>query len=227
MNVVYALTRNVYGWLLPSLKSLFKHNQDANVTILCEDDELDLPFKVKVINVSDQKYFSPNSVNYRNQFSYINLLKVAYPEILPKTQKVIHLDIDTIITGPLDELWNTDVKGKWFAAVPETYGKYKPFGEKYYNMGVALINLQQMRKDKIVPEMVGYLNTVRQPWADQDAWNKFGIEQDKIAELPLRFNENCMTGYTDDPGIVHYCSIGDWYTNRSMFRREYLEEYKQ
>lgn len=227
MNVVYALTRNVYDWLLPSITSLFKHNPDVNVTILCEDDALDLPFPVKVINVSDQKYFAPTSINFRNQFTYINLLKVAYPEILPKMQKVIHLDIDTIITGPLDEMWNVDVKGKWFAAAQETYGKYKPFGERYYNMGVALINLQQMRKDKIVPTMVDYLATVYQPWADQDAWNKYGIEQDKIAELPLRFNENCMTGYTDSPVIVHYCSIGDWFTNHTMPRHEYLEQYKQ
>lgn len=225
MNIVYAMTRNVYGWILPSLRSLFDHNPDAKVYILCEDDELDLPFKVNVINVKDQKFFSPGSVNYRNAFSYINLLKVCYPDILPKCQKVIHLDIDTIVNDSLEEFWKTDVKGKWFAACQEYRGRYKPFGDRYYNMGVALINLQQMRKDEIQQTMVDYLSNVPQPWADQDAWNKYGLEQDKIADLPIRWNENVMTGFTDDPGIVHYCSIRDWFTNKSMSRREYLDKY--
>ncbi len=92
-------------------------------------------------------------------------------------------------------------------------------------MGVALINLQQMRKDKIEPVMVEYLNTVPQPWADQDAWNKYAIEQDKAATLDVRFNENKMTGYTDDPAIVHYCAISDWYSNHGMSRRQYLDKY--
>ena len=225
MNIVYAMTRNVYDWILPSLRSLFDHNPDAKVYILCEDDALDLPFKVNVINVKDQKFFSSGSVNYRNAFSYINLLKVCYPEILPKCQKVIHLDIDTIVNDSLEEFWKTDVRGKWFAACQEVNGHYKPFGPRYYNMGVALINLQQMRKDDIQKTMVDYLSNVPQPWADQDAWNKYGLEQDKIADLPVRWNENVMTGFTKDPGIVHYCSIWDWYTNKNMQRREYLDKY--
>lgn len=224
MNVVYALTRDVYQMLLPSITSLAEHNPKANIYILCEDDVFphELPCKAKIINVSGQEYFPPGGVNYNNQFTYINLLKVVYPELL-RCNKVIHLDIDTIICDSLEGLWKTDVKGKWFAAVPEIRGSYKPFGDIYYNMGVALINLAQMRKDGIVPEMVNYLNTVPQPWADQDAWNKYGM--DKAVQLPFRYNENCMTDYTDDPAIVHYCSIGDWYTNRGMFRREYLDKY--
>ena len=227
MNIVYAMTRNFYHKLLPSIRSLIEHNPDAKVYILAEDDELpiDLPCKATVINVSEQTFFLPGSINYRNQFTYINLLKVCYPEILPKCQKVIHLDIDTIICESLEELWKFNVTGKWFAAANERLGRYHPFGRDYYNMGVALINLQQMRKDKIQPEMVKYLSTVRQPWADQDAWNKYGLEQGKIAELPVRWNENVMTGFTDNPAIVHYCSIGDWYENPRISRREYLDRY--
>lgn len=226
MNVVYAMTRNVYHKIIPSIKSLTEYNPKVNIYILAEDDVVpDLPCKATIINVADQKWFPPTGVNYNNHFKYINLLKVCYPEILPKLQKVIHLDIDTIICDDLTPFWNTDVKGKWFAACPEYSGGYKPFGPVYYNMGVALINLAQMRKDKIVPAMVEYLNTVPQPWADQDAWNKYGIEQDKIAVLDARYNENIMTRYTGSPAIVHYCSITDWYENQGIDRRGYLNKY--
>ena len=173
MNVVYALTRNVYHYILPSMKSLAEHNPKARVFVLAEDDELpfSLPMNAEVINVSGQEWFPKDSVNYNNAFSYINLLKVCYPLILP-VKKVIHLDADTIICDKLDEMWKTDINGKWVASVMEAKSNYKPFGKLYYNMGVAMINLDQMRKDKISPEMVEYLNTVKQAWADQDAWNK-------------------------------------------------------
>ena len=227
MNVVYAMTRNVYHKIIPSIKSLTEYNPKVNIYILAEDDVVpDLPCKATIINVADQKWFPPTGVNYNNHFKYINLLKVCYPEILPKLQRVIHLDIDTIICEDLTPFWNTDVKGKWFAACPEYSGGYKPFGPVYYNMGVALINLAQMRKDKIVPAMVEYLNTVPQPWADQDAWNKYAIEQDKAAVLDIRYNENKMTGYTDNPAIVHYCSISNWWEDRGIYRHEFLDRYR-
>lgn len=226
MNFVYALTENIYEWLLPSIRSLADHHKGARVFILCEHDTfpLELPIEAEIINVKKLDTFN-NSVNYNNYFKYINLFKVCYASLLP-VNKVIHLDVDTIIADDLSGFWKTDVSGKWFAACKETYGHYKPFGPNYYNMGVALLNLYQMRKDHIEPELVDYLNNVRQPWADQDAWNKYGIERGKIADLELRYNENQMTGYTDNPAIVHFCAIGDWFTNQYMDRREYLDKYR-
>ena len=225
MNIVYILTSNFVDKALPSMRSVLKHNPKAKIYLLTETDSVDIDIPVTVVNVSGQQYFGRDCVNIRNLFGgYINLLKVCYPELL-KLKKVIHLDADTIVCGSLEEMWKTDLTGKWFAAVREDRGRYHPFGKAYYNMGVALINLEQMRKDGIVPDMVNYLNTVKQPYADQDAWNKYAIEQDKAVALPVKWNENFATGKTDEPVIVHYCGIGDWWTNKSMARREYLERY--
>lgn len=224
INVVYALTRNYYYKLKPSLTSLREHNPDVRVFILAEDDEIAGVNDAEVINVSVQEYFPVEGINYYNAFTYINLLKVCYPELL-KVSKVIHLDVDTIICGSLEELWNTKLTGKWVGACPEYLGTYKPFGDLYYNMGVAVINLMQMRKDKIVPKMVEYLNTVPQPYADQDAWNIYGLEQDKFVTVDVRFNECFCCGKTDDPVIVHYCGAHNWYENPVTERYEYLRKY--
>lgn len=228
MNIVYAMTHHVYRWFLPSIRSLKDTNPDANVFILAEDDVLpfDLPMKATVINVTGQKWFPANGVNYNNDFKYINLLKVRYPSILP-VDKVIHLDIDTIICDSLEDMWNTDLDGKWFAAAPEIQKWYRPFGDGYYNMGVAVINLKQMRQDGAEQLMQDYLNTVKQPFADQDAWIKYGLEQDKIVALDRRWNESGATGRTDNPGIIHYCGMKDWYTRRNMPRVEYLDKYRK
>ena len=225
MNIVYAVTETYLDRLVPSVTSLIEHNPKAKVYIVTETDEVTgLPCDAKVINVSKQDVFPESGPNYRNRFTYINLLKVCYPDLL-RIDKVIHLDADTIICDSLEPIWNTDLEGKWFAACPEYRGWYKPFGSIYYNMGVAVINLKQMRKDKAVPKLADYLNTVAGPWADQDAWNIYALEEHKAVPIDIRYNECFATGHTDDPAIVHYCGIGDWWTNKNMERREYLERY--
>jgi lipopolysaccharide biosynthesis glycosyltransferase len=208
------------------MRSLYEHNPKARVFILCEDDRFprEIPFDAEVINVSGQKWFPQDGPNYHNPYSYINLLKVCYPSLLP-VNKVIHLDIDTIVCESLEPMWKIDLKGKWFAAAKEDRGSYHPFGPDYYNMGIAVFNLAQLRKDKAEPMMVEYLNSFRQPWADQDAWNQPAIEQGKAVAMDVRWNENFATGQTDSPGIVHYCGIKDWYSNHFIPRRKYLDQY--
>lgn len=226
MNIVYSLTRNVYEYLRPSITSLAEHNPKARVFILAEDDALPFDVDAEIINISGQEYVPDIAEHRREAFGgYINHLKIWYSSILP-VNKVIHLDIDTIVCNKLDGLWKTDVSGKWFAAVPECQKWYRPFGNDYYNMGVALFNLAQMRKDKMSQTMTDFLLTTEQPFADQNAWNKFGGEYDKIARLDLRYNESRVTGETDNPAIIHYCSYPDWWTRRKMNRREYLDKYK-
>ena len=224
MNVVYALTSNFVRKALPSMRSLLAHNPKARIYLLTQTEEVDIDVPVTVVNISNRHEFD-KSVNLVNNFGgNINLLKVCYPDII-RLPKVIHLDADTIVCDSLEPMWKVDLKGKWIAAVPEYRGRYHPFGPMYYNMGVAVLNLAQMRKDKIMPWMVEYLNTVPQPYADQDAFNKPGIEQDKFVPLDIRYNENFATGETNDPAIVHYCGIADWYMNPWIPRRQYLDRY--
>ena len=226
VNVVYAMTRNVYSWILPSIRSLAEHNPDARVFILAEDDELpfDLPVCAEIINITGQTYFAEDSVNYNSYFKYINLLKVCYPAILP-VDKVIHLDTDTIVRESLQPLFDTDLTDKWFAACPEYRGNYRLVGDTYYNAGVLVLNLAQMREDKAQEKMVGYLNASKQPFADQNAFNWFGSNEDKVVKLDVRWNESRVTGFTDNPAIVHFCGDRDWFWNQDLYRTEYLRKY--
>ena len=225
MNVVYALTRNIYDWIVPSVKSLAAHNKNVRLFIVCEDDEfpIDLPIKPEVINVTNQSYFAEDSINYKSIFKYINLLKVCYASLLP-VNKVIHLDVDTIVCKPLDELWKTDMTGKWFGAVQEYRGRYRPFGDAYWNAGVLLLNLQQIRKDGQERKYVEYLNNVKTPFVDQDAWNFYA--KDRVVSLDPVWNESDVTRESSDPGIVHYCGIVNWWDNPNMKRVEYLNKYR-
>ena len=224
MNVVYCVTANYIEKIKPSIKSLRYFNPKAKVYLVTEADSCDIE-DVEVIDIRGQQWFKPSDVNYNNPYTYIGLLKVCYAELLP-CDKVIHLDADTIVNGSLKEMYDTDLKGKWFGMVEEKNGRYHPFGVKYYNAGVFVLNLKQMRKDNTQQKMVDYLNSKWQPYCEQDAFNKYGIEEDKIVEIDTRWNENAITGFTNYPMIVHYCAIWDWWTNRYMARHEYLDRWR-
>jgi len=224
MNICYAITRNYQHKIIPSVRSLIDHNPKAKVYIVTEGDfPHELPTKPTVIDISDQEWFPSNGINYSNRFTYINYIKLVYASLL-KVNKVIHLDADTIINDSLEPFWKTDVTGKWVAAVPEYKGTHRPYGPTYYNMGVCLYNLAQIRKDGIEDTLVDYVNKVRMMYPDQDVINKFGVP-DKFTPVDVRYNECFCTGKTDNPAIIHYCSIWDWYERRHMDRREYLDKY--
>lgn len=230
ITAVYSASRNLYPYMLPSIKSLLDHNEVETIYLMIEDDELpyEVPKECKCINVRGQQIFPPSGVNYRSVFTYMALMRAAYTVVLPKKlDKVLQLDIDTIVTDDLTELWNTDIKGKWFAACNEDRGRHRPFGgDKYYNIGVALFNLKQIRKDHIDGQIVQALNTIQMDFLEQDAWNMYGLANDKIVELPCRYNACFATGETDNPAIVHFAGFPDWMRRRSLPGREYLDKYR-
>lgn len=218
MVVVYTATRNFYPYLQTTIKSLFDHN-NPKVYVLAEDDDAPFP---NVINVSMMK---PKGVNAGTHFSYMSLLRVQLANIIPE-DKVIYLDVDTVVCDDLSPLWEVDMEGKWWGAVKEAQTWYKPFGKDYYNNGVSIYNLKQMRCDGIVPIMIKELETVKHRFVEQDVMNKYCVP-DKVVSLPVRFNESSCCGFTECPAIVHYAGTNNWYNNPYIFRHEYLDKYIQ
>lgn len=231
MIIVYAGTRNLYRKMLPSIRSLLHHNDVEKIIILAEDDafpeDVRLPEICEVRNVLPlrDRYFRPNGPNIRNKFTWMAMMRALYPDLFPDLDRVIQLDVDTIVCDDLTPVWEADLRRMWFAAVPEHLGTHRPYGPKYYNIGVAVFNLEQMRRDFAVTRLVGRLNEVKCPYVDQDALNMyaraFGVD------LPVRYNETFVTGYTDDPAIVHFAGIPDWWCNENAKRHEYLERWKE
>ena len=224
---VYSGTRNLYASMVTAAKSLIFNSSVDKIYFLIEDDEFPeyLPPQIEIINVSGQKFFPKDGANFRTSFTYMSLLRVCYAKFFPELDKILQLDVDTICVDNVDELWEIDLADKWFAAVIENHSTYKPFGPKYYNIGVAMFNLDWIRKDQIDERLIHFLNTVKVPYIDQDAWNRFGIGRDK--RLPVRYNESFVTGYTDNPAIVHFAGFKEWRNNPRTARREYIKRFEE
>lgn len=103
------------------------------------------------------------------------------PKIL-KEDKILYLDIDTLVLDNLDDLWNIDISNYAIAAWPEDRDnelimdwcmppRKKMKYSKYINSGVVLFNLKFIREHNIDKKWFSLLKTIKLPLPDQDAIN--------------------------------------------------------
>ena len=224
-HAVYSGTRNLYADMVTAAKSLVANSSVDRVHFLIEDAEFphELPGIVECHDVSGQTWFPEGGPNMTSCFSHMALLRVCYTKLLPDVDMVLQLDVDTVCVDDVDGIWDTDLGGKWCAMCDETLGTFKPYGPRYFNAGVALMDLARMRDEGADDRLIGFLNARKVPYVDQDAFNYFH----SIADMDPRYNESFVTGYSERPAIVHFAGIKDWQTSPRACRREYLRVYRE
>lgn len=229
-EAVYSGTRNLYPHMVTAAKSLVANSPVERVWFLIEDEEfpLEVPGIIQTMDVSEQGFFPRTCANIKTSFTYMSLLRVCYSKLFPDTGKILQLDVDTVVVDDIGALWELDMKDAWVAACPEVNSKFKPYGPRYYNIGVAMFNLDQIRKDRVDTQAIQLLNSTELPYIDQDAWNL--IANTNTIDLPARYNECYMVGFTDSPAIVHYAGSGNGWLEPGFSkapRLEYLKRYRE
>ena len=215
--VVYAGTRNVYHNMVVAAKSLLCHTHIDRVWFLIEDDEFpeELPAVIKTKNMSGQQWF-PDGPNTRKRWSYMSLLRLALPEILPEEDRVLWLDIDTIVNADITDLMKTDLDGCYVAAVEEPIRSKDPF--LYYNAGVMVMDLKKLR-DGMADLLIRYVNRVDMRFPDQDVINL--LCQGRIKPVSPYWNSNIWIVEVSDPGITHFAA------DRNYERHKLWQKYEQ
>jgi lipopolysaccharide biosynthesis glycosyltransferase len=125
--------------------------------------------------------------------------RVFLPDLLPEVDRVLYLDVDTIAADSLLPLWEMDLSGHYLAAVtnvlmpqhrdrPAALGLTGP--EVYFNSGVLLMNLDEMRANGCTVALLEYARRMGSSieWPDQDALNVVLGRQ----RLPLHPRWNSM-----------------------------------
>jgi lipopolysaccharide biosynthesis glycosyltransferase len=108
--------------------------------------------------------------------------RILLPELLPDVDRVLYLDIDTVAVDSLEPLWDTDLSGNLVAAVtnvmpPEALDRAAQLGlgagYAYFNAGVLLLNLEEIRRSGTADELREH--SLRHGgdllWRDQDVLN--------------------------------------------------------
>ncbi|WP_255319977.1 glycosyltransferase family 8 protein [Ligilactobacillus salivarius] len=159
--------------------------------------------------------------------------RLLLPELLPEIKRVLYLDVDMLILNDLKELYQTKLGNNVMGVVrdfPFTNDKHSwayfllgDAGERYFNSGMLLLNLEVMRKNNIVEKFIKFISETSQYYflGDQDAFNVFffydvkvlGNENNYIAE-----NQSILEKTNFDVTIMHYCGFSDpkpWKLNES------------
>lgn len=213
--VVYAGTRNLYGDMVTAVKSLLNSTPIDKVYLLIEDDEIPgIPEDVdcvEVLNVSEQPYFPKDSPNAKTLLTYMVLMRAAYHKLFKRHKKVLSLDVDTICVRDISGLWDYDMTGYYIGAVLEPPCSAGGTHEKrpvYYNMGVALLNLDKLR-DGMGDKIIETINAGKTEAQEQTVFND--LCAGKILPLPNSFNGgNFWTGDSSDPRIIHFAADRNW-----------------
>ena len=140
---------------------------------------------------------SKNENAYCTPYTLLRLLADMVPEI---PSKILYLDIDIMVGDDIAKLYDIDVSEYEYAAVKEKYGS-KLIRPDYINAGMLLMNMEKIKKTRLLEKARNLIKTKKMLFADQDAifWS---TTKKKI--LPRIYNEQSKFNKKDTV-ICHFC----------------------
>jgi len=190
------------------------------------DEQIDFLNKVKsknknneVIKVDVTELYEQEFGNGKNENAYCTpytLLRLLVDLVPNMPDKILYLDIDMMVNGDIEELYNTDISEYEYAAVKEKYGS-KIIRPDYINAGMLLINMVKVKETKLFEKARRLLKKRKLIFADQDAifWSTT-----KKLLLPRIYNEQSKFNKKDTV-ICHFCK------RLLLFPYPRTENYKQ
>lgn len=208
------------------MKQIEKY-EDENVSI----EFVDLSYYIE--KVKDKLYT-------RDYYTNTTYFRLFLPELYPQYDKVLYLDSDIIVVGDISELYNTQMGTNLIAAAPDDIIQYnKVFQdyaelvvgvakyEHYFNAGVLLMNLDELRKFKFQEKFLYLLGTVKFSVAqDQDYLNRLCKGRVKLIshdwDVMPYVNEGTKS---EDIKLIHYnFAYKPWHFEDVTYN-EYFWEY--
>ncbi|EIP97494.1 LPS:glycosyltransferase [Opitutaceae bacterium TAV1] len=151
------------------------------------------PFDIEFIHVN-RGMFGDLKIDAEH-VSIETAFRFLVPQIRPEFRKAIYLDCDLVVQDDLKKLWDVE-PGQNYAGVVEDLLPRKDYRShkarigirRYFNAGMLLLNLEQIRQDFSVETFLS-IERKNRAWflfADQDVLN-FAFAN-RVIYLPLRWN---------------------------------------
>lgn len=173
----------------------------------------------------------------RNYFSNTTYYRLFIPELYPEYKKAIYIDSDTICLTDIANLYNIDMENNLIAGVPDgaiqAIDVFKDYVERvvgvsdynnYFNAGIIVMNLEELRKYKFQEKFIYMLGKVRFEVAqDQDYMNR--LCKGRVKLLDFSWNRMPIMGkQSGDINIIHY-NLGakPWYFDDVLYQEHFWE----
>lgn len=184
---------------------------------------------IEFVNVAQKMDQLGGMLHLRDYYTKATYYRFFIPDLFPNYKKGIYLDSDLLLLGDISELYRVPLGRRLLGVIPDevmatepVFGQYServlgvPYDE-YFNAGVLLMNLEELRKERIESEFVHLLGLVTYRVAqDQDYLNVITYGRNRL--LPTRWNR---TAYPDSPlesnGILHFkLFYKPWHTDNAL-----------
>ena len=144
-------------------------------------------------------FSSPNNLD---RFTPYALLRV-FADYFDLPDKVIYLDVDTVINNDLAELYNQDIEDYEVGVVRDVFIFGQRLHKTYFNSGVLLMNMKKIKQTGYLEKTRELCRTKKMLFLDQDALN-YAVTSKKI--LDKKFNAiHVPRGKYDEVVVHHMC----------------------
>ncbi len=228
--IFFAVDDNYVPYLTVALRSLIdnsseKYNYRIHILIDALKDENKILLSsmatdhvtVEYVSVAGKLREICSRLHIRDYYSKATYYRFFVPEMFPGYDRGVYLDCDIVLTADVAELYHCHIGKNLVAAVNdeiiadiEVFARYSEKvlsipREKYFNAGILVMNLKEMRQVKIEEQFANLLSKRTYRVAqDQDYLNK--LCYGKTYHLPLKWNKTPMP-HSDPkriPKIAHY-----------------------
>lgn len=221
--VVYAGTRNRYDQMELAAKTLLSNGNIDKIFFFIEDDIFprSLPNVITTVNITAQNYFKSYCPNSSSPWTYMAMIRLALPKILPMYDRILWLDTDTLVVDDISRIFEAPLGDYYYFAGVKENRRYIQFLEMrkietrevefqaypqtdhqdYYNSGVLLENLKLLRESEMCDRLIARINNFRSYFPDQNVINQ--LCRNRIYTLSHAYNWSYFTGDTDIPRIIH------------------------
>ena len=273
--IFFAVDDTYIPFFAVSLKSLIDNSSEKNkyeIKVLSSNISEENILKIKkyekenisieFVDLNNQLKEIESKLYTRNYYSNTTYYRLFIPTLYPQYKKVLYLDSDTIILSDVANLYNKQIGDNLLAGVADgavqTVKVFQDYVEKvvgvidynnYFNAGVLLMNLEELRKYKFQEKFLYLLEKIKFEVAqDQDylnrlckgrikiinsAWNKMPItvgktenEQPKIIHFNLGFKPWHFDDIPYQEHFWHYAKKTEFYEEIKKIKDNYSEEDK-
>lgn len=177
MNLLFCINKNFVPLLIGCVHSIVVNGTEENYQAYILHSDLEEADRLEIergtgeqvechfIEVDHDLFAGfPETKRYPAQIYY----RLAAPLLLPETlDRILYLDVDTVIINPLDELYHMPFEGNYFLACTHTRKFLTDFNRlrlgvrkkvPYVNTGVMLYNLTALRENLRLEDIRDFAN---------------------------------------------------------------------
>lgn len=225
----YYLIKVLYTNISEDHKEKIKKYERENVNI----EFVDLNYYIE--EIKDKLYT-------RDYFSKTTYFRLFIPNLYPQYNKALYLDSDIVLLRDVAELFNTDLGDNLVGAAPDdviqTIEVFQEYAEKvvgvsdyrnYFNAGVLLMNLDELRKYNFQEKFLYVLGTIKFSVAqDQDYLNR--LCKGRVKLIDKNWNRMPVSNVEVDEKdlkLVHYnLAFKPWHFEDILYK-DYFWRYAQ